>query len=196
MVKWMLNVVFEENLVSDIGRACFIEIRCKSRWWSRCRHICSKFGLFELVNLIWLRKVSLNGMVKLGMNVNVEFWKKHIRNRIREVGKQVWKNGFNDTEREKEYVQIKECPRNESFADGNVGSRYETDDEGRLFTSERMAWKYEDDKCSCGLLEKEKHVLFQCTLYGEERGRWRGAVRDLKRWYGGIRNNKRVPCEK
>ena len=26
----------------------------------------------------------------------------------------------------------------------------------------------------------EKHVLLECTLYGEERGRWRGAVRDLK----------------
>ena len=23
-------------------------------------------------------------------------------------------------------------------------------------------------------------MLFECTLYGEERGRWRGAVRDLK----------------
>ena len=26
MVKWMLKVVFEENLVSDIGRACLIEL--------------------------------------------------------------------------------------------------------------------------------------------------------------------------
>ena len=32
----------------------------------------------------------------------------------------------------------------------------------------------------CGLVETEKHVSFECTLYGEERGRWRGAVRDLK----------------
>ena len=23
-------------------------------------------------------------------------------------------------------------------------------------------------------------MLFECTFYGEERGRWRGAVRDLK----------------
>ena len=23
-------------------------------------------------------------------------------------------------------------------------------------------------------------MLFECTLYGKERGRWRGAVRDLK----------------
>ena len=33
--------------------------------------------------------------------MNCEFWKTHICSRIREVGKQVWKNGFNDTEREK-----------------------------------------------------------------------------------------------
>ena len=104
MVKWMLKIVFEENLVSEIGRACLIELGCKSRWWSRCRHICSKVGLFEWVNLIWLREVSLNGMVKLGMKVNWKFWKKHICSRIREVGKQVWKNGFNETEREKDRV--------------------------------------------------------------------------------------------
>ena len=35
MVKWMLRVVFEENMVSEIGRACLSEIGCKSRWWSR-----------------------------------------------------------------------------------------------------------------------------------------------------------------
>ena len=47
MLKWMSKVVFEETLVS--GRACLIEIGCKSR---------------------------------------CEFWKKHIGNRIREIGKQ------------------------------------------------------------------------------------------------------------
>ena len=46
--------------------------------------------------------------------------------------------------------------------------------------SERMTWKYDDDKCRYGLVETEKHMLFECTLYGEERGRWRGTVRDLK----------------
>ena len=45
--------------------------------------------------------------------------------------------------------------------------------------SEMMTWKY-DDKCRYGLVETEKHVLFECTLHGEERGRWRGVVRDLK----------------
>ena len=78
MVKWMLRVVFEENMVSENGRACQIEIGCKSRWWSRCRHICSKYGLLELVNLICLREVSVNGMVNVGMNVEREGWKKYI----------------------------------------------------------------------------------------------------------------------
>ena len=31
--------------------------------------------------------------------------------------------------------------------------------------SERMTWKYEDDKCMCGRVETEKPVLFECTLY-------------------------------
>ena len=38
-------------------------------------------------------------------------------------GRRAWKDGFNDTEREKEYVRMKESPRNESFADGSVGAR-------------------------------------------------------------------------
>ena len=46
--------------------------------------------------------------------------------------------------------------------------------------SESRRLKYDDDKCRCGLVETEKQMLFDCTLYGEERSRWRGAVRDLK----------------
>ena len=87
MLKWMLRVVFEENLVSEIGRTCLIEIGCKSRWWLRCRHIWSKFGLLALVNLIWQREVSVNGMVNLGMNVYGEGWKKYICDRIQEGGR-------------------------------------------------------------------------------------------------------------
>ena len=70
MVEWMSRLVFEDNLMSEIGRACLIETGCKSRWWARCRHICSKFGLMELVNLILLRDVSVIGMVSLGMEMD------------------------------------------------------------------------------------------------------------------------------
>ena len=44
MAKWMLRVVFEENLMSEIGRACLGKMGCKSRWWALCMHICSTFG--------------------------------------------------------------------------------------------------------------------------------------------------------
>ena len=55
--------------MSDLGRACLSEIGCKSGWWAQCRHICNKFGLKDLVNLICLGDVSVNGMDKLGMSV-------------------------------------------------------------------------------------------------------------------------------
>ena len=55
-----------------------------------------------------MREVSVNGMVNLGMNVEREGWKKYICERIQESGRRAWKDGFNDTEREKEYVQMKE----------------------------------------------------------------------------------------
>ena len=99
MVEWMLRVVVEENLMSEIGRACLIETGCKSIWWARCRHICTKFGLMELVNLIILRDVSVNGMVSIGMKMDRKVWKKYISERIQAVGREAWKNGFNETER-------------------------------------------------------------------------------------------------
>ena len=32
LVKWMLKVVFEENLVSEIGKACLLELGCKNMY--------------------------------------------------------------------------------------------------------------------------------------------------------------------
>ena len=64
----MLRVVFEE--ISEIGKACLVESGSKSRWWARCKLIRNKFGLIELVNLIWLRDASVNEMVNLTMNVD------------------------------------------------------------------------------------------------------------------------------
>ena len=45
IVDWMLRIVYEESLVSDIGRAYMMEIGYKSRWRVRCNHVCDKFGL-------------------------------------------------------------------------------------------------------------------------------------------------------
>ena len=47
--------------------------------------------------------------------------KNYICERIHEVGEEAWKYGFNDTEREKEYVQMKNI-KEMSFSDGSVGA--------------------------------------------------------------------------
>ena len=57
------------------------------------------------------------------MNVEEEVWKKRTCERIREVGREAWKDGFRNTEREKEYVKMKECLRRERFSDGSVGAK-------------------------------------------------------------------------
>ena len=40
---WLLRIVYEESLVSDIGKACVMEVGYKARWWARCNHVCEKF---------------------------------------------------------------------------------------------------------------------------------------------------------
>ena len=78
---------------------------------------------------------------------------------------------------------MKESPRNESFADGSVGVRVRLMVRGGCLPvrgSERITWKYDDCRCGCGLVETEMHVLFDCTLYEEERERWIGVVGYLK----------------
>ena len=122
-------------------------------------------------------------MVNLGMNVEREGWKKYICERIQESGRRGWTDGSNDTEREKGNVRIKESPRNESFSDGSVGARVRLMVRGGCLPvrgSERMTWKYDACRCGCGLVETVMHVLFECTLYEEERERWKGAVGYLK----------------
>ena len=52
IVDWLLRILYEESLVSDIGRAYLMEVGYKSRWWTRCNHDCEKFCLWELVNLL------------------------------------------------------------------------------------------------------------------------------------------------
>ena len=48
------RIIYEENIVSVIGRACLMEYGFKCRWWARCNYLCEKFGMRELVDLLWL----------------------------------------------------------------------------------------------------------------------------------------------
>ena len=100
---------------------------------------------------------------------------------VREYKSVVGENGkmVSMTQKGRKSVRMKESPRSESFADGSVGARVRLMVTGGCLPvrgSERMTWKYDDCRCGCGLVETEMHVLFECTLYEEERERWRGAV--------------------
>ena len=79
---------------------------------------------------------------------------------------------------------------NESFSDVNVGTGVRLMVRGvclPLRGSERRTWKYDDDdKCSRGLVEAERHVLFECTLYGEKKRNMERGCKGFERWYGGI----------
>ena len=111
IVDWMLRIVYEERLVSDIGRACLMEVGYKSRWWARCNHVCDKFGLWEPVNLLWLRNINKEGMAVLGMKYDKNVWKKTLVARIQEYGRRQWRNGFGINEREQQYVHMKSQPK-------------------------------------------------------------------------------------
>ena len=146
------GIVYEESLVSDIGRTCLMKIGYKSRWWERCNHVCEKFGLWELVNLLWLRHISKDGMTMLGMKYDRNVWKKTFDERINEYGRKWWRNGFGMNRREQQYLQVNSQPKNEKYANGRMGAR------GRLMVrggclpvrgSKGMELKNDDDLCMC-----------------------------------------------
>ena len=38
MASWLLRIVFSENQMSDLGRACLVGNGYKSGWWAQCIH--------------------------------------------------------------------------------------------------------------------------------------------------------------
>ena len=108
IVDWLLRIVYEESLVSDIGRACLMEVGYKSRWWARCNHVCEKFGLWELVNLLWLKNINKEGMAMLGIKYDKNVWKKTFVERIQEYGRR--------------WSTREESTKNEKYANGSVGA--------------------------------------------------------------------------
>ena len=78
MSDWAVRLVFEKNKMSEIGRACLIENDARSRWWCRMRHICNKFGLNALMNLMCLWYMSIDGMLGINLNKEMKGWKKEV----------------------------------------------------------------------------------------------------------------------
>ena len=121
---------------------------CKSGWWSRCRHICNKFGLKGLVNLICLGDVSVNGVDKLGMSVNEKTtWMKFADEKIKLVGRRIWMNNCGNRERLQEYALKKQLPMTGKYVDGSVGEMVRIMVRGGCLPvrgNTRMSWKYDD----------------------------------------------------
>ena len=111
IVDWLLRIVYEASLVSDIRRACMMEVGYNYRWWARCNPVCDKFGPWELVNLLWLMNINKEGMAMLGKKYDRNVWKKTFVTRIQEYGSRQWRNGFGINEREQQYVHMKSQPK-------------------------------------------------------------------------------------
>ena len=64
-------------------------------------------------------------------------WKKYVCERIQEGDRRAWTDGFNDTERKKENLGMKERSRNESFVDRSVCAGVRLMVRGGCFSRER-----------------------------------------------------------
>ena len=83
---------------------------------------------------------------------------------------------------------MQESPSYESFADGNVEAGVRLMVKGVCLSvrgSERRTWKYDDDKCRCGLVETEKRVIRMHFIWRRKTKMERGC-NGFERWYGGI----------
>ncbi len=175
MVACLLRIIFEDNLISEIGRACLIEIGGKSRWWSRLRHICNKYDMSDLVNLICLGDISKNGLGNLNLSLNLKVWRKGVDTSIKESACKVWKDGLRQDVTHLEYVDFKRVPGLESYAKSGAGARMRLWVRGGCMpvrNNERMHWKYDSNQCVCGEVETEHHILFECNRYEADRREW------------------------
>ena len=169
----LMRIVFDNSVISEIGRACLIEIGGRSRWWARMRHICTREKLSDLVNLICLGDVSAIGMNNLSLEGSKKVWQKYVTNKIMKNGCEKWKNCLKK-EAERQYLEYKRQPAVEEYARYGTGGKMRLWIRGECMpvrSNEKLEWKY-DCKRVCGEIETERHVLQDCKNYEEERKVW------------------------
>ena len=154
-IEWIRRVIFEENIMSEIGRACILEIGFKSKWWKREKFLCNKFEFNDMVNLLILRLLNVDGLQRLHLRTDPMYWKSFIPAQVKDVGRRMWVDELMKKDRTKEYVQLKCVPTAEKYA-----------------VKVQEYWRVEEKTCTCGESESEEHVLFNCDLYSSERNTW------------------------
>ena len=103
----------------------------------------------DLVNLICLADVSVNGVDKLGMSVNEKSIEEVPDEKIKLVGCRIWINKC-DNDIQQEYVLKQQLPIIEKYGDGGVGAMVIMMVRGGCLPvrgSTRMPWKYDDKHC-------------------------------------------------
>ena len=93
-LDWMWRVIFEDGPVSKIGRATVAELGTISKWWRRVNSIAHTVGLEDLINLIALKRVNVDGLRRLGLTNDDKTWKKYIENEIKKMGTAQMEGGY------------------------------------------------------------------------------------------------------
>ena len=86
-----------------------MEVGYKSIWWARCNHVCDKFGLWELVNLLWLKNINKEGMAMLEMKYDRSVRKNTLVPRIQEDGSGQWRKYVNGSVGARVRLRVRGC---------------------------------------------------------------------------------------
>ena len=66
--------------------------------------------------------MSIDGRQSINLTKEWKGWEKDLHDKIQSVGRYRWIHGFNDRDREQEYVRNKGVPMSEQYANGSFGA--------------------------------------------------------------------------
>ena len=168
--------------VSEVARGVLMEIGHRASWWREVKKLVEKLEMEDVVNLIWLRRMSPRGRRELSVSEMVTM-KKVVSKKVEEFGRKVWAEGAGENEELREYVRWKKELKKEEYADGSDGARVRAMMRGGSLPvkdNSTVRWKWGGDtECMCGERETEQHVLVECVELREER-------EDLVEWWRGV----------
>ena len=173
-MRLLRRIIDGENKVSEVGRACLMEIGKKSKWWSGVMRMADAMEIRRVGDLITYGRVSLGGLNEIG-GKEEEVSQRVMEDKIRQYGNAVWNKKCQGSVRLEAYGERKWDGKLERYADGSVGAKVRMMMRGDSLVvrgSRNMEWRYRDRRCECGGIETESHVMLQCRLYEEERRDW------------------------
>ena len=177
------RIVFEDSLMSKVGRWSLKEIGGRSRWWRRVTHIAKEYGLREVTGLFELRCATVRALASVcGRQPESEKWRGELKALVEREGRQKWMREKRASEEPGLYRE-KEAPAFEAYADDSMGARV------RMMlrcgalpvgAAKCQEWKGEAQVCHCcgGSPETVDHLFLHCEAVEEDRktvkGLWEG----------------------